>query len=35
MDVNRGTGRIEHAMYVENRAIWPKTVGKGREEKKE
>ena len=26
---------IGHAMYVENGAIWPKTVGRGREEKKE
>jgi len=34
MDVNRGREGIEHAMCVENGAIWPKTVGRGREEKK-
>ena len=26
---------IEHSMYIENRAIQPKTVGKGRKKKKE
>jgi len=26
---------IEHAMCVENRAIWPKTIGRGREKKEE
>ena len=26
---------IEHTMYIENRAIQPKTVGKGRKKKKE
>jgi len=28
-------GKIECTMYVESRAIWPKTVGKEREEKGE
>jgi len=28
-------GGIGHAICVENRAIWPKTVGRGREKKKE
>ena len=35
MDVDRGKGGIGHAMCVENGAIWPKTVGRGRKEKKE
>jgi len=26
---------IGHAMYVENRAIWPKTIGKEKKEKEE
>jgi len=26
---------IEHAICMENRAIWPKTVGRGREKKEE
>ena len=29
MDIDRGRGGIEHAMYVESGAIWPKIVGKG------
>jgi len=29
MDVDRGRGRIEHAITAENLAIWPKIIGKG------
>jgi len=32
MDVDRGRGGIEHAMYVESGAIWPKIVGKDTKE---
>jgi len=27
--------KIEHAMCVGSRTIWPKTVGKGKEERRE
>jgi len=33
MDVNRGKGRIGHAIYAENRTTWPKTVGRKKEER--